>query len=39
MVDEVCAHVKEMLEMGAICPSHSPWYNVVVLLHKKYEGL
>ena len=25
MVEEVRAHVKEMLEVGAICPSQSPW--------------
>ena len=39
MVDEVCAHVKEMLEVGAICPSQRPWYNAVVLVHKKDRGL
>ena len=39
MVDEVHAHMKEMLEMGAICPSQSPWCNAVVLVHKKDRGL
>ena len=39
MVDEVCAHVKEMLEVSAIHPSQSPWCNVVVLVHKKDGGL
>ena len=39
MVDEVQAHVKEMLEAGAICPSQSPWCNVVILLYKKDGGL
>ena len=27
MVDEVCAHVKKMLETGAIHSSQSPWCN------------
>ena len=27
MVDEVHAHMKEMLEVGAICPSQTPWCN------------
>ena len=39
MVDEVCAHVKEMLEVGAIHPSQSPWCNVAVLVCKKDRGL
>ena len=39
MVDEVHAQVKEMLEVGAICPSQSPWCNVAVLVHKKDGGL
>ena len=39
MVDKVWAHVKEMLEVGAICPSKSPWCNTVVLVHKKDRGL
>ena len=38
MVDEVWAHMKEMLEAVAICPSQSPWCNAVVLVHKKYGG-
>ena len=37
MVDKVHAHVKEMLEVGAICPSQSPWCNVV-LVHEKDRG-
>ena len=32
---EVGEHLKEMLEMGAIQPSHSPWASPVVLVHKK----
>ena len=39
MVDEVHAHVKEMLEVGAIHPSQSPWHNAVVLVCKKDGGL
>ena len=39
MVDEVCAHMKEMLEAGAICPSQSLWCNAVVLVHKKDRGI
>ena len=39
MVDEVWAHVKEMLEVGTIHPSQSPWFNAVVLVHKKDRGL
>ena len=35
MVDEVHVHVKEMLEVGAIHPSQSPWCNAVVLVCKK----
>ena len=39
MVDEVCAHRKEMLEAGAIHPSQSPWCIAAVLVHKKNRGL
>ena len=39
MVEEVCAHIKEMLEVGMICPSQSPWCNAVVLVSKKDRGL
>ena len=39
MMDEVHAHIKEMLEAGAICPSQSPWCNAVVLVCKKDRGL
>ena len=38
-VDEVHAHVKEMLELGVIHPSKSPWCNAVVLVCKKGKGL
>ena len=39
MVDEVWAHVKEMLEVGAIHHSQSPWCNAVILVCKKDGGL
>ena len=35
MMDEVRAHVKEMLEVGAICPSQSQWCNAIILVYKK----
>ena len=31
MVDKVFSHMKEMLEVGMICPSQSLWCNDVVL--------
>ena len=39
LVDEVWAHVKEMLEVGTICQRQSPWCNAVVLVNKKEGGL
>ena len=39
MVEEVRAYMKEMLEVGAIFPSQSPWCNAVVLVRKKDRGL
>ena len=35
MYDEVKAHIQEMLEVGAIRPSNSPWASSVVLVCKK----
>ena len=35
MYEEVRKHLKEMLEIDAICPSHSPWASPVVLVCKK----
>ena len=39
MMEEVRSHMKEMLEVGAICPSQSPWSNDVMLVRKKDRGL
>ena len=39
MVEEVRNHLKEILESGAIRPSHSTWCNAVVLVRKKDSGL
>ena len=39
MVEEVRAHMKEMLEAGVIHPSQSPWCNTVMLVRKKDGGL
>ena len=38
-MEEVWEHIQEMLDGGAICPSQSPWCNVVVLVRKKDGGL
>ena len=35
LMDEVCQHLQEMLNGGAIQPSTSPWYNAVMLVQKK----
>ena len=35
LVEEVCEHIQEMLDGGAIHPSNSPWCNAVVLVRKK----
>ena len=35
LYEEVKAHLKEMLEVGAIKPSNSPWASPVVLVRKK----
>ena len=39
LLEEVCASLWDMLEAGAICPSQSPWCNVVVLVQKKDSTL
>ena len=39
MVEEVRAHVQEMLEVCTVCSSQSPWYNAVTLFRKKNAGL
>ena len=38
-MEEVWEHIQEMLDGGAICPSQSPWCNMVVLVRKKDGGL
>ena len=35
MYEEVKAHIQEMLDVGAIRPSNSPWASAVVLVQKK----
>ena len=35
MYDEVKAHIQEMLDLGAIGPSNSPWTSAIVLVRKK----
>ena len=37
MYDEVKTHIQEMLDVGAIQPSNSPWASAVVMIQKK-EG-
>ena len=39
LVEEVRNHLWEMLESGAIRPSLSAWWNTVVLVQKKDDGL
>ena len=39
MYDDVRAHIQEMLDIGAIYKSHSPWASAVVLVRKKDVGL
>ena len=38
-LDEVCAHLKMMLDAGVIRLSNSPWCNAVVLVRKKDRSL
>ena len=35
MYDEVKAHIQEMLDLGAIRHSNSPWSSAIVLVRKK----
>ena len=37
LLEEVWALLRDMLEVGATCPSQSPWCNAIVLVQKK-EG-
>ena len=39
MFDQVKAHLEEMLSMGAIRRSHSPWASAIVLVKKKDGGI
>ena len=35
MYDEVKTHIQEMLDLGAIRHSNSPWSSAIVLVRKK----
>ena len=35
MYDEVKVQIQEMLDVGTIRPSNSPWASAVILVHKK----
>ena len=35
MYEEIKVHIQEMLDVGAIRPSNSPWASAVVLVWKK----
>ena len=39
MYDDIRTHIQEMLDIGAIHWSHSPWVSAVVLVQKKDGGL
>ena len=39
LLEEVCTLLRDMLDEGAICPSQSPWCNMVVLVQKKDRSL
>ena len=39
MYDDVRAHIQEILDIGTMHKSHSPWASAVVLVQKKDGGL
>ena len=39
MYNDMKAHIQEMLDIGAICKSHSPWASTVGLVQKKDGSL
>ena len=39
MYDDMKAHLQEMLDLGDIQKSHSPWASTVVLVQKKDGSL
>ena len=39
MYDDVRAHIQEMLDIGSLQKSHSPWANAVILVQKKDGSL
>ena len=39
LLEEVCTSLRDILEVGAICPSQSPWCNAMVLVWKKDSTL
>ena len=38
MYNDIKAHIQEMLDVGDIQPSNSPWASAVVLVWKKDVG-
>ena len=35
LLEEICASLRDLLDVGTICPSQSPWCNAIMLVRKK----